>query len=66
MVWLWEYVWVYIHHSPLVEKILSSNLQLSIVLLIGGVGFVLWIQTPKLAIQRVQPCLVKLPTLFGQ
>jgi len=48
---LWECVWVDIHHSSLVEKNLSSNLQLSNVVLNVGVGFVLWIiQTPKLVI----------------
>ena len=63
---LCECIEVDIHHSPLVEKILSSNLQLSNVVLNVGVGFVRWImQTPKLAIQRVHPSLVRLRTEFA-
>jgi len=64
---LWECVWVDIHHSPLVEKNLSSNLQFSKVVLNLGVEFVLLIiQTPKLAIQRIDLGLVKLSIQLGQ
>jgi len=56
-----------IHHSPLVEKNLSSNLQFSKVVLNLGVEFVLLIiQTPKLAIQRIDLGLVKLSIQLGQ